>query len=69
MEIKIIVLYAQYLQNTENIPPQVIKKVLKEINEINSEPLDGVRLIPNEQDICDIQALIDGPGKSFRYQK
>jgi len=47
--------------NTENIPPQVIKKVLKEINEINSEPLDGVRLIPNEQDICDIQALIDGP--------
>lgn len=39
----------------------MIKKVLKEINEINSEPLDGVRLIPNEQDICDIQALIDGP--------
>jgi ubiquitin-conjugating enzyme E2 S len=43
----------------------VIKKVLKEINEINSEPLDGVRLIPNEQDICDIQALIDGPGQIY----
>lgn len=60
--------------NTENIPPQVIKRVLKEINEINSENLDGIRLIPNEQDICDIQAFIDGPcdtpyyGGAFRLK-
>ncbi len=55
-----------YFKNTENIPPQVIKKVLKEINEITTESLDGIRLIPNEQDICDIQAFIDGPGKCFK---
>lgn len=48
-------------QNTENIPPQVIKRVLKEIAEITAESLDGVRLISNEQDIADIQAYIDGP--------
>lgn len=53
--------------NTENIPPQVIKRVLKEINEINSENLDGIRLIPNEQDICDIQAFIDGPADTPYY--
>lgn len=47
--------------NTENIPPQVIKRVLKEIAEITAESLDGVRLISNEQDIADIQAYIDGP--------
>lgn len=47
--------------NTENIPPQVIKRVIKEISEITSDPLDGVRLISNEQDICDLQAFIDGP--------
>lgn len=49
--------------NTENIPPLVIKRILREIAEITSdtEPLDGVRLIPNEQDLCDIQAFIDGP--------
>jgi len=47
--------------NTENIPPQVIKRILKEINEINNENLDGIKLIPNEQDICDIQAFIEGP--------
>ncbi len=55
------------IQNTENIPPQVIKRILKEINDINSENIDGIKLIPNEQDICDIQAFIDGPGKTFRY--
>ena len=47
--------------NTENIPPQVIKKVLKEIHDITSESLDGIKLIANENDICDIQAFIDGP--------
>lgn len=47
--------------NTENIPPQVIKKVLKELSEIASEPLEGIKLIPSEQDICDIQGIIDGP--------
>ncbi|RNA15643.1 Ubiquitin-conjugating enzyme E2 S [Brachionus plicatilis] len=47
--------------NTENIPPQVIKRILKEIAEISSEPLDGIKLISNDQDVSDIQALIDGP--------
>jgi ubiquitin-conjugating enzyme E2 S len=47
--------------NAENIPPQVIKRVIKEISEITSEPLDGIKLISNEQDVSDIQAFLDGP--------
>lgn len=47
--------------NSENIPPQVIKRILKEINDVSNEPLEGIKLISNEQDICDIQAIIDGP--------
>lgn len=50
-------------QNSENIPPQVIKRILKEINDITNEPVEGVKLVSNEQDICDIQAVIDGPGE------
>ena len=52
----------------------MIKRVLKEITDIASENLDGIRLIPNEQDICDIQAFIDGPcdtpyhGGAFRLK-
>jgi len=53
--------------NTENIPPQVIKRILKEISELNAEPLDGIRLMPNEQDMCDIQAFIDGPADTPYY--
>jgi hypothetical protein len=28
-------------------------------------PIDGVKIIPNESDITDIQAIIEGPGTSF----
>lgn len=34
---------------------------MKEIADISSEPLDGIKLISNDQDVSDIQALIDGP--------
>jgi len=47
--------------NTENIPPQVIKKILKELSDIASEPLEGIKLVSNDQDICDLQAILDGP--------
>jgi len=53
--------------NTENIPPQVIRRVIKEINEITTEPLDGIHLITNEQDMCDIQAFLDGPADTPYY--
>jgi ubiquitin-conjugating enzyme E2 S len=52
----------------------VIKRVLKEISDITAESLDGIRLISNEQDISDIQALIEGPadtpyfGGTFRLK-
>ena len=42
--------------------------MIKEISEITSEPLDGIRLISNEQDVSDIQAFLDGPCKySIEY--
>lgn len=53
--------------NSENIPPQVIKRILKEIAEITSEPLDGIKLVSNDQDVSDIQALIDGPADTPYY--
>ena len=58
----VLILTLCCLKNAENIPPQVIKRVIKEISEITTEPLDGIRLISNEQDVSDIQAYIDGPG-------
>jgi len=39
----------------------VIKQIIREIRDIQLTPLEGVKLIPNEEDVSDIQAIIDGP--------
>lgn len=49
----------------ENISPSVIRKVATEIRKLMETPMDGVKLIPNESDITDIQAIIEGPGIEF----
>jgi len=45
----------------ENLSPQIIKKITKELQEIVADPPEGIRLKINEADILDIQATIDGP--------
>lgn len=47
----------------ENIAPQVLKRVAKEITELASNCPDGIKMIVNEEDITDIQAIITGPGE------
>ena len=48
----------------ENLSPQVIRQVAKELAELSSNPPEGVKVFPNEEDITDIQARIEGPGKN-----
>jgi len=58
----------------ENIPPACIRRIAHEIRKLTTTPADGVKLIPNECDITDIQALIEGPagtpyeGGTFRVK-
>ena len=48
--------------NVENLSPQVIRLVTKEVADLVTDPPEGVRVITNEEDVTDIQAIIDGPG-------
>ncbi len=48
----------------ENISPSTIRKVAGEMRKLMETPIDGVKIIPNESDITDIQAIIEGPGTS-----
>lgn len=48
----------------ENISPAVIRKVATEMRKLMETPIDGVKIIPNESDITDIQAIIEGPGRT-----
>lgn len=50
----------------ENLSPQIIRRVAKEMAELAAQPPEGIRVILNEADITDIQAVIEGPCKIDR---
>ena len=49
----------------ENVSPQVIRRVTKEMMELAESPPEGIKVFINERDITDIQATITGPGKNI----
>ena len=49
------------MSNVENLPPHVIQRVSKEMMDLTKNPLEGIRIAVNEEDVTDIQATIDGP--------
>jgi ubiquitin-conjugating enzyme E2 S len=48
-------------RTNENISPKVLNLVLRQIGSLSEQKLDGVRMVPNNDDPADIQALIEGP--------
>lgn len=53
--------------NVENLSPQVIRRVTKELLELAESPPEGIKVFVNEEDITDIQATITGPGEDSMY--
>lgn len=49
------------MSNVENLPPHVIQRVSKEMMDLTKNPLEGIKIAVNEEDVTDIQATIDGP--------
>ncbi|KAM9299685.1 ubiquitin-conjugating enzyme E2 S [Gastrophryne carolinensis] len=47
--------------NVENLPPHVIRQVYKEVSTLTSDPPEGIKIFPNEEDITDVQVSIEGP--------
>ena len=54
-----------FQSNVENLSPQVIRSVSKELADLVTDAPEGIRIITNEEDITDIQAVIDGPGNTL----
>ena len=46
----------------DNISPATIRRLMKEISDLLSNPPEGIKLVQNEEDVTDVQAIIDGPG-------
>eukprot|EP00051_Salpingoeca_urceolata_P034970 m.27536 g.27536 ORF g.27536 m.27536 type:complete len:206 (+) comp8560_c0_seq1:187-804(+) len=47
--------------STENISPQVLKRLAKELKTLVTNPPEDIKVTFNEDDITDIQATIHGP--------
>lgn len=47
----------------QNQNPQIVRKVFKELEHLSSETLEGIKLITNDANLLDVQAIIDGPGE------
>jgi len=45
----------------ENLSPQVLQAVSRQLRKLIQEPLEGIHVVVNEEDISDIQADIQGP--------
>jgi ubiquitin-conjugating enzyme E2 S len=46
----------------ENFSPQIIKRVAKELQELATNPPEGIKVFTSDDDITNIQATIEGPG-------
>lgn len=51
----------------QNQNPQIVRKVFKELEHLSSETLEGIKLITNDANLLDVQAIIDGPGEILWY--
>lgn len=49
------------MSNVENLSPQIIRRVAKEIHDLANDPPEGIRVNINDEDVTDIQAYIEGP--------
>lgn len=47
--------------NVENLSPQIIRQIAREIADLTKDPPEGIKIFPNEADITDIRANIEGP--------
>lgn len=58
----------------ENLSPQIIRQIVKEMHHLADEPPEGIKVQLNDADVTDIQALIEGPagtpysGGAFRVK-
>jgi len=54
--------FVLFQSNVENMSPQIIRQVTKELMDLQKNPPEGIRVFLNEEDVTDIQAVVEGPG-------
>lgn len=52
--------------NLENLSPQIIRGIVKEMQDLVGNPPEGVKVQINDEDVTDIQAYIEGPAGMYK---
>lgn len=52
----------QFQATNENLPPNVIKQLAKELKNLDESPPEGIKVGVNDDDFSIIYADIEGPG-------
>jgi len=55
------------VSNVENLNPQVIRHLTREIHSLRSEPMEGITVIIDDKDLTNVEAVIDGPAETPYY--
>ena len=50
------------MSNFDSLPSFVIRKVTQEVSQLVSKAPEGIQVHPNEENVSDIQATVEGPG-------
>ncbi|KAF7819192.1 Ubiquitin-conjugating enzyme E2 22 [Senna tora] len=50
------------MATNENLPPNVIKQLAKELKNLDESPPEGIKVVVNDDDFSTIYADIEGPG-------
>lgn len=53
--------------NLENLSPQIIRGIVKEMQDLVVNPPEGIKVQINTEDVTDIQAFIDGPAGNIIF--
>jgi hypothetical protein len=48
--------------NCENLSPDTVNAIVKQLRELQSHPAEGINVVMNEENVADVHAEVDGPG-------
>ena len=49
------------VSNVENLNPQLMRILGREVQNLKGEPLEGIQVILDDKDLTSFEAVIDGP--------
>lgn len=52
------------VSNVENLNPQVLRHIGRELQSLKSEPIEGITVLLDDKDMTSVEAIIDGPAET-----